>query len=228
MAKEPAWKYLAGIDTANAAVLKRYMTLAISRLNPSRAVNKRIPSSTKVSTDEQDTLRTMFHEMAGNHLLQKLTLRWAKNYHKPAKDILEATEHLKRDATFYVRRPDLYKEEFRVADQAFEEGGWVYMGQVVHWEEIPEEELKRAREAIIKRAKNDAEMDGIEYVPDPGMEDVDSEDAEEKAKKEADKAEESEEAEESEDVEENEEDDLEDADDEVDEDYEDEDEQSSF
>lgn len=106
----------------------------------------------------------MFQEMNGNYLLERLTRRWAKNYDKPVSDILEATEDLKRDATFYVRRPDLYKEEYKVAERAFFEGGWVYMGQVVHWFEIPEDKLRLSRKAVAKRAKHDARMDGIEYV----------------------------------------------------------------
>ena len=166
MAKEPPWKYLAGIDTSNPASLKRCMTVTLSRLplkEPTGA-NQQILVAMRASIAELEAIRAMFQEMNGNYLLERLTRRWAKNYDKPVSDILEATEDLKRDATFYVRRPDLYKEEYKVAERAFFEGGWVYMGQVVHWFEIPEDELRLSRKAVAKRAKHDARMDGIEYV----------------------------------------------------------------
>jgi hypothetical protein len=123
--------------------------------------------------------------------------------------------------TFYVRRPDLYKEEYMVAERAFKEGGWVYMGQVVHWTTIPEDEVKRPQRAIVKRAKNDAIMDGIEYVPDAGLEHVESEAEDDVQQDGGVQAGNSEEDDEDEEVEEGGENDSEEEDDEADEDYDD-------
>ena len=111
MVKEPPWKYLAGIDTSNPTVLKHCMTLTLSRLKGSRTLSNLAKATTKVSTEEQASIDEMFQQMTGNHLLESLTLEWARRWCKSDLQILQATEHLKRDATFYVRRPDLYREE---------------------------------------------------------------------------------------------------------------------
>ena len=175
MAKEPPWKYLAGIDTTNPTILKRCMTLTLSKLRGPQTLKRRAKTTIKVSADEQSSIDLVFQEISGNQLLKLMTLEWAHQCRKSDRQIIEATDRLKRDATFYVRRPDLYKEEFRVAERAFKEGGWVYKGHVVHWKKIPEEELKRSQNAIAKRAKHDAELVGIEYIPDPSFEQVESE-----------------------------------------------------
>jgi hypothetical protein len=221
MAKEPPWKYLAGIDTSNPTVLKRCMNLTLSRLKGSRTLSKRAKATIKASTDEQAIIDEMFQQMTGNHLLESLTLEWARRCGKSDLQILQATERLKRDATFYVRRPDLYKEEYKVAERAFQEGGWVYMGEVVHWTKIPEDEMKRSQRAIVKRAINDADMDGTEYVPDPGFEYVESETEEQAQQEGGVHAGNHEEDAEDEDAQEDGENDLEDQDDEADKDYED-------
>lgn len=174
MAKEPPWKYLAGIDTSDGTMLKRCMVMTLFRLKGLQALGKRIKTMAKPSDYEQTVIDTMFDEISQSPLLERLTLEWARYHDKPTLQIFAATDVLKRDATFYVRRPMLYKEEYKVAEEAFNTGGWVYMGKVVHWEKIPEEEVKRSKKVMAKRAKMDAMIDDIEYVPDPGMEDVQS------------------------------------------------------
>lgn len=147
------------------------MTVVLSRLKDtySKGVHERA-RAIELSETEEEAISNMFHEMTDNHLLERITRRWARRYNKEDEDILAATKELKRDATQYVRNPNKYKEQYKVAEQAFLQGKWVYMGQPVDWDKIPEEEVKRRQEAIAVIGKADAKKDEIRYVPYQGPE----------------------------------------------------------
>lgn len=156
MSVEPPWKYMAGIDTSNVEDLRKFMVITQKAV-----VGIHAPELTE---EESKVLEAMLAKTHNNNLLRKMTVKWASNFDQCDAKILEATKVLKRDATNFVLKPKLYMVEYKLAEEAFDKGGRVYMGKLVTWDEIPEEEKKAREKSLIAREKEAAVKEERLYV----------------------------------------------------------------
>ena len=145
MAIEAPYIFLAGLELSNVQKLKRYMAVILARLYHDHP--NRFGSSIGITREEKKSIEVILSKIRGNDLLAKMTTEWASHYDKNDLLILKATKDLKREATNFVIKPKLYRVEYELAEEAFEQGGFVYNGEVVFWDDMPlkEKEVQTAR-----------------------------------------------------------------------------------
>ncbi len=115
---------MGGLNVTDARLVKKYMNAFSYQFHP------RYNPLYTISEGEWEALKRMAQEMGGNPLLAAMTKKWTKSFSKSPTEVLSATKILVRDATHFVRKPKLYKVEHALAQEAFDQGGYVEAGKI--------------------------------------------------------------------------------------------------
>jgi len=113
---EAPWKYMANLDIEDPICLRKVMALIhhVIFAQPRKTYTKRANWRNLPQKDRKQ-VRTMLQETKGNYLLYSMIHSYCQNYTKSNRNIITATNELRKRATYVVRNRKLYYEEWRAA-----------------------------------------------------------------------------------------------------------------